>query len=203
MMNKIPFAFLLLLSFAACGGSSASIANVDRIVVGNAISDAALANRITTLSGRYFEDFEKDEFAASVPMSGNAKMRGAVVIGATSVHTRTNLDQATVLGQLDVSVDFATNDINGIASGFRDNLGGDMVGQLILDARILRDGDAGISGTLAGNLENSEVGPSDLAFNVQGNFMGPNAGGLFAGGTGTVKFGNNNISELSVVFAAD
>lgn len=189
----MPLAF----SLAACGGS-----NIDNIVVSDPISDDALNNRIGELADAYVNDYENGNFASAVPTTGRATMSGAILLGGPGIVDGTNLDVANVVGQIDVSVDFASNEVDGIASDFRFNDGTDIEGELILEADILRDGDAGIAGTLTGTLINDFDDPFTLEYDIDGNFMGAGASGLVAGGTGIETY-LGNVYDAGVVFAAD
>ncbi len=203
-MNTFYITIPIIFALTACGGNGADgVANVDRIVVGAAVSDEVLQSRIGVLTDAYVDDYEAGNFASSVPVSGRASMSGAVLIGDPGIVDGTNLDTADVAGQIDISVDFATNEVDGIASNFHVIDGADFDGQLTLDATILRDTKAGIAGTMSGVLENAETGPSDLSFDIQGNFMGAGASGLVAGGTGRVIYDGDDIDALGLVFAAD
>ncbi|MFT4743607.1 MAG: hypothetical protein ACI91Z_001582 [Yoonia sp.] len=82
------------------------------------------------------------------------------------------------------------------------NDGTDIEGDLILEADILRDGDAGIAGTLTGTLINGFDNPFTLEYDIDGNFMGAGASGLVAGGTGIETY-LGNVYDAGVVFAAD
>ncbi len=204
-MKKLFLAVPVALSLTACGVADT---NAEKVVVSDPISDDALGERMDEFASLYVNAHNNEEFSEIVPVSGVATMSGVVAMGGTDISHGLNLDDYYARGQIDVHVNFTTNEVDGIASNFS-YYGGDSIdGELVLDADIIRGGDIDISGTLTGTLAGGFYidydGAVDMAFDIEGQFMGTQADGLVAGaiGTATAQVGGR-VETLDIVFAAN
>lgn len=87
-------------------------------------------------------------------------------------------------GAIDMSVDFGSDEVDGIASNFID-LEDDsaMTGTLVLDADIVTAASPGFVGALEGDLTRGDI--VSVLIDVEGRFVGTHAQGIFAVGAGS------------------
>ncbi|WP_458789999.1 hypothetical protein [Yoonia sp. MH D7] len=87
-------------------------------------------------------------------------------------------------GAIDMSVDFGSDEVDGIASNFIDLADvSAMTGTLVLYADIVTAATTGFVGTLEGDLTRGDT--VSVLIDVEGRFVGTRAQGIFAVGAGS------------------
>lgn len=206
-----------IVMLAACGGSNTQatdpapepeFAPVPELDVSAPLADTAIAARADALADAYGDDVESGSFtaAADIPAGGGAAMTGVIAIHEPGV----DYDEIEVgaFGQVDVVADFGNNSLTGTASNFflTDGQGtGDLTGELTIDADIDRS-NAGFAGTVEGSLS-SPFDLLEVTAEVDGNFLGDDAGAVFGTGEGTIVIDAGETvpdnDAIAITFAAD
>ncbi|MFE3838511.1 transferrin-binding protein-like solute binding protein [Pseudogemmobacter sonorensis] len=165
---------------AACGGGGSDNPAADYS------SDAAGADRLTAETASLTQTA-----AASMPTTGRAEYDG--VVGMAFGSTPTTLSSAEMLGEVDLTANFATGQITGEFDDFNTAAGQELNGTLrVSNGQIV--GNA-FSADIAGNLTGTTSAPGAVSGSVSGDFLGTNASAIE--GTGTAS---STAGDLGLVF---
>ncbi len=163
-MKHLPLVAICLVS--ACGGATTGHVTFHAPIE---VEPYRAVNELTPL----------DE----VPLNGAAQYSGAIGFGTNEVDT---IDDARVVGDMALDVDFRRDRVSGTSDRFVDRLTGErLTGALDSDLRIYRDADDTASDALAGFTDGTLRRPNgrrvDVELDVFGDFYG--TGGRRIAGT--------------------
>lgn len=166
-----------LLVLAACSGGGGG--GDDPVTEYN--EDAARAARIIADT----ENLTRTS-AASMPVRGRAEYDG--VVGLAFGGIPTSLQEADMIGEMDLDADFSAGTIRGEMDDFNTRDGRELQGELrVTDGRI--DG-SGFSGTARGTLTGGATAPGAVDDTIGGEFLGHGADALAGSGAGTSAGGD-------------
>ncbi len=129
--------------------------------------------------------------ADSMPTTGRAEYDG--VVGLAFGSAPASPASADMLGEVDLTANFATGRVTGEFDDFNTASGQEVQGELkVSNGQI---GGAGFTADIAGNLTGTATAPGAVSGSVSGDFLGGNAAAIEGTGTATSDAG-----ALGVVF---
>ncbi len=137
--------------------------------------------------------------AASMPTTGRAEYEG--VVGMAFGAAPTDIATAQMLGEVDLTANFANGEISGEFDDFNTATGHELDGRLQVSKGIITG--SGFTADIAGNLTAGSTStpgtvPGAVSGSVSGEFLGTNAGAIEGTGTATSTGGTLGLVFIGV-----
>ncbi|NPD16822.1 hypothetical protein HOY34_16640 [Xinfangfangia sp. D13-10-4-6] len=173
---RIPAALAVLSLMTACSGGGGD----DSPTVEYA-SDAANAARLVAETANLSQTS-----ASSMPVTGRAEYDG--VVGMAFGGAPASIASAQMLGEMDLTANFATGQISGEFDDFNTAAGQELNGALrVTNGRITGNG---FAADINGNLTGAGTAPGAVTGAINGDFLGTNAAAIEGTGSATSTAGN-------------